>query len=147
MKQSHKIEIANKHRIALRQFMEENNLNVLSWSNKANLRESTLRNFLNGDSASITSKTLHELAQAANTNISQILGETSCIDPELLKEVLIAVAEEEGVQGLSLDIDSRSDSICHLYEIAILDSLADIKKETASLLRFIKHASIPKEAK
>lgn len=75
MKTFNKNQIADIHRKALEKFMEDRGLNVFSWSKKAGLTESTLRNFLNGG-GSITSKTLYALAAAENTTISEILGET-----------------------------------------------------------------------
>lgn len=74
MNMLNKKEIAQIHRIALKRFMESRGLNVLSWSKKAGLTESTLRNFLNGGD-SLTSKTLFDLAQAEHVTISDILGE------------------------------------------------------------------------
>lgn len=67
-------DIADKHRAAIKSFMDERGLNTFSWSKKADLTESTLRNFLNGGN-SLTSKTLANLAMAVNVTISELLGE------------------------------------------------------------------------
>jgi transcriptional regulator with XRE-family HTH domain len=64
-----------QRRAAIRQFMEAHKLKVLPWCRSAELAESTLRNFLNGDSASLSDRSYDALARAAHTTVAELKGE------------------------------------------------------------------------
>ncbi len=70
-----KTEIAKKQRLAIRAIMEKYDLKVSPWCQKAGLSEGTLRNFLNGDSDSISSNNLELLANATGLTAGQLLAE------------------------------------------------------------------------
>lgn len=63
-------------RRALRGFMDAQGLNPNAWAAKAKLRESTIRNFLNGTSESMTIVSYGKLARAAGVSISDLVGES-----------------------------------------------------------------------
>ncbi len=65
---------ADQRRKAIRAFMAQRNLNVHSWSKQAKLADSTLRNFLDGLSETLTDKSLQKLANAVGRPVSEIIG-------------------------------------------------------------------------
>lgn len=67
---------AERRRMALRQFMKIHGLKVFPWARKAGVSEGALRNFLNGKSSSLSTRTLDALARAAGVSVSTLLGET-----------------------------------------------------------------------
>lgn len=77
------IELSNRHRQALKEFMKKNGLKIFPWCNKAGVSEGTLRNFLKEEkegeklprTKSMKVETLKKLAGAAHTTISAMLGE------------------------------------------------------------------------
>ncbi len=66
-------EIINLQRENLRKFMKLNNLNANSWTKKAGISEGTIRNYLSGRSASISTLSLELLAQAIGVNSCRLL--------------------------------------------------------------------------
>lgn len=65
----------DSQRQAIRDVMATRNLRIAPWARRAGIRESTLRNFLDGRSQSLTSRTLVLLASAIDTSVSDLLGE------------------------------------------------------------------------
>jgi len=68
-----------EQRKALQEFMDKHNLRAYNWAKKANVSGGTLRNFLKGNTNSLTLKTLHKLANAANVTVAEMLGENYLI--------------------------------------------------------------------
>jgi phage repressor protein C with HTH and peptisase S24 domain len=66
---------ADRHRDAIRRFMTHRLLKIQPWCVDARVAESTLRNFLAGRSEALTSATLERLAAAADSSVSELLGE------------------------------------------------------------------------
>lgn len=66
---------AERRRMALRQFMKAHGLRVFPWAKKAGISEGALRNFLNGKSNSLSTRTLDALATAIGVSVSTLLGE------------------------------------------------------------------------
>lgn len=67
---------AERRRMALRQFMKIHGLKVFPWARKAGISEGALRNFLNGKSNSLSTRTLDALAGAVGVSVSTLLGES-----------------------------------------------------------------------
>jgi phage repressor protein C with HTH and peptisase S24 domain len=68
-------DIPKSLRRALRAFMDDRGLNQTAWAKKAGLSESTVRNFLNGDSDSMTIVNYAKLAAAAESSVAELVGE------------------------------------------------------------------------
>lgn len=62
-------------RRALREYMAAHDLTVNGWTTLAGLRESTLRNFLNGDSQSLSDRSYELLAAVRGDPVSKLRGE------------------------------------------------------------------------
>lgn len=60
-------------RAALRQFIEDKGLSVNGWTKKSKMPESTLRNFLAGETNSLTLRSLTKLAQGADVQLAELL--------------------------------------------------------------------------
>lgn len=63
-------------RRALRAFMQDRGLKVLPWCSAAGLSEGTLRNFLAGKSDSLSDRSYELLAEAANTPVAVLRGDS-----------------------------------------------------------------------
>ncbi|WP_184409841.1 S24 family peptidase [Rhodothalassium salexigens] len=72
---------AERLRAALERYMKAYGLNKSAWARAAGIRESTLRNFLKGDSQSLTYTTLAKLAAAAEDSIGNLIGEANAGPP------------------------------------------------------------------
>ncbi len=79
-------------RRALREYMAAHDLTVNGWTTLAGLRESTLRNFLNGDSQSLSDRSYELLASVRGDPVSLLRGEK----PERLAHVEIPVRSYVG---------------------------------------------------
>jgi len=78
-------------RTAIHGFMEARGLNVLDWTKRAGVAESTLRNFLNGGTeAAITIKTLDLLANAEGVTVAVLLGQAPDLTANQLRAAEIA---------------------------------------------------------
>lgn len=124
-------ETAARYRIAIKHFMDRHGVTVFSWTKKAGLRESTLRNFLNGDAESLTTRTLSRLARAANTSISEILGDTEFpgvneFDISLLQECINAILHQAKEMNMIIPEADLARYATDLYEIAEADYKAGI---------------------
>lgn len=62
-------------RRALRRFMDAHNLKAGPWAKAARLAESTLYNFLRGDTDSLNQRTLEKLAANQSVPVSVLIGE------------------------------------------------------------------------
>lgn len=60
------LDIPEKNRAAIRNFMAKEGLKVTSWCKSAGIAEATLRNFLKGSSRTLTVEKLSALADAVN---------------------------------------------------------------------------------
>lgn len=67
----------DQRRRALRAFMDARRLKVFPWCKAAGISEGTLRNFLNGDSDSLSDRSYELLAAAADTTVANLRGEAS----------------------------------------------------------------------
>src|SRR6266851_1153462 len=82
---------SDEARRAIRRFMDGRDLNVLNWTARAKMPESTLRNFLNGaPQATITLKSLERLARAENVDVAVLLGLAPDLTPNQLRAAEIA---------------------------------------------------------
>ncbi len=82
---------SDEARRAIRRFMDGRDLNVLNWTARAKMPESTLRNFLNGGpQATITLKSLERLARAENVDVAVLLGLAPDLTPNQLRAAEIA---------------------------------------------------------
>ncbi len=99
-KSSARDQIAKRHRQSIRRVMAERGLQVAPWCRLAGMGESTLRNFLNGDSDSMGANTLEILAHAAGVSVGYLLGEEIHykVDNELMNKsiaVILSAAKSE----------------------------------------------------
>lgn len=62
-------------RRALREFMRAKDLKVFPWTQAAGVSEASLRNFLNGDSESLSDRTYALLARAAHVSVGKLRGD------------------------------------------------------------------------
>lgn len=67
-------DISEINRETIRNFMDKRGLKILPWCKKAGLSESTLRNFLNGDSETLTGTSLSKLSKAENIAFNLVDG-------------------------------------------------------------------------
>lgn len=67
---------AEQRRRALRAFMKERGLSVLGWAKRAGISEGGLRDFLSGRNATLTDRTYAALAQAVDTTVDVLRGDS-----------------------------------------------------------------------
>jgi repressor LexA len=65
-------EVRRRH---LRAFMDESGLEVAAWARHAKVSSSSLYNFLNGRSDSLSQRILEKLAKSKNVTVSRLIGE------------------------------------------------------------------------
>ena len=82
-------EIINRQRENLRKFMKENNLNANSWAKKAGISEGTIRNYLSGRNAPISTLSLELLSQAIGVNPCMLLWDHSSSNLESNKSNIL----------------------------------------------------------
>lgn len=64
-----------QRRRALREFMQANSLKAYPWAKAAGVSEASIRNFLAGDSDSLSERTYSLLAKAAQSSVAALRGE------------------------------------------------------------------------
>lgn len=96
-----------QRRRVLREFMAAEGLTVNGWCTVAGLRESTLRNFLNGDSASLSDRSYELLATARGVPVSRLLGEK----PDKAHHVEIPVSSYVGAGDEIISVSDDDDPI------------------------------------
>lgn len=111
---------AEEARRALRRFMDARATNKLRWATSAGVSEGTLRNFLNGDSQSLTHKTLAKLARAERVSIAQMLGQEPLPDKAEgrsidAQEVPLIDYVQAGKWTEIGDLDLGGESLAKLY--------------------------------
>lgn len=147
-------EFTEKHRNAIKVFMEGRGLNPNSWSIKADMNESTLRTYLGGKNRSIKLETLQALALAENATVSQLIGEDCKRDhsakndnaPNINLPLLIYVMRtlKQGKEDLAiynLPIEKEAKIISTLYDKGMHDLKnpaikESIQEEVTTLLRY-----------
>lgn len=97
--------ISQKHRVAIKRFMTEHDLNVGEWSKRAGLTEGALRNFLNGINDSMGANNLQLLADAEGVTVGKILGEdnSSSIDDDLMLRSLQSIEKAALIERKKLN--------------------------------------------
>ena len=90
-------------RRTLRAFMQTHSLTVNGWATSAGLRESTLRNFLNGDSESMSDRSYELLAAARGVPVSVLRGEVPAAPPAERIPVRSYVGAGDEIVSLSDD--------------------------------------------
>lgn len=125
---------AEPTRRAIRRVMETRGLSVNGWTKRAGMRESTLRNFLNGASQSLTQRTLEQLASAENLPVAALtdpnhpiaglptlgeeppaFGPTLNDDEQLIRDCIIAIEELIEERGESRSAEEKADIIVQLW--------------------------------
>lgn len=64
----------DRRRQALRDFMARHQLKPFPWANAAGIGESSIRNFLSGESGSLSIESYEKLADAANSSVDELIG-------------------------------------------------------------------------
>lgn len=102
---------AEAKRAAIRDLMARKGLKLSSWCKKAGISRGSLRAFLEGNSRSMTTRTIQQLANAADVTVAELLGG----NPPALVHV-IADQTSEGFDEDVLDMAIKKVLRAHITE-------------------------------
>ena len=80
------IEIIEKQRQSLKEFMLKHKLNAFSWAKKAGISEATIRHYLSGRNSSLTSVNIEKLASAVGAKTQDLISNSSSREALSLSE-------------------------------------------------------------
>jgi|GEM_PF-2866581 len=80
------IEIIEKQRQSLKEFMLKHKLNAFSWAKKAGISEATIRHYLSGRNSSLTSVNIEKLASAVGAKTQDLISNSSSREAVSLSE-------------------------------------------------------------
>ena len=102
--------------------MARRGLRVQPWAKRAGLAESTLRNFLHGDSSSMTQRSLEKLAAAEQVTVADMLAESAgsdeggrLFDSALMYDVIASLERHLLKYGMELPPDRKAHAVLELY--------------------------------
>lgn len=113
--------IAERHRAALRYWIKTRDLTVDGWCKKAGIREGTLRNFLNGNSATLLASNVELLAKALGLSVGQLLREEVhyTADDDLMLNAANAIQEAAAAQQKKLTLEQLMAYTVMLYNYVL----------------------------
>ena len=113
-------------RTNLKKFMQDQGLNVTSWSKKAGIAEGTLRHFLSGRNNSLTYLVLEKLAAAFELSPKSFLdntepkAETQVIDKNLFTQAFIHLENHIKNSNLELNNIDKAEILVSIYELLLI---------------------------
>lgn len=124
---------AESHRTAIRAFMKARGLKTAPWTRDAGVRESTLRDFLSGRNASMTTVTLEKLASVEGTTIAELIGEKPRERPSR-DMVAVKGIKVEAAMGGGCDVSDESEGEPFFFRRSWIEKILGTQD---SLLRVI----------
>lgn len=106
---------AEQRRQQLRKFIAKKGLKLRAWARDADLKsDGTIRNFLDGNTKSMTQETVSKLAHAAGVPVSEIFPDTTDRSSNAAGNSTVARTNQKDIA--SHDGDKRNDEITELAE-------------------------------